>query len=206
MHCLRRRSRTPAGQALRLGVAATLLSLIGCGGTMPVIEEPAEPVVVVMDAETLARQEAAIALLRAGRDAEAEAQFTALAERFPQAPTPRFNLAALHLKAGRHEEAVAQVRAGLPAQPRNAAAYNLLGVGLRHLGRFREAEEAYLRALVVDPDYPRAHYNLAQLYELYLLEFRKAVRHYERYQAQQAAPDPQVAAWIADARRRAEAR
>lgn len=48
-------------------------------------------------------------------------------------------------------------------------------------GRYREAEEEYLRALKVDPTDAESHYNLALLYDEEFHDQRQAAMHYRRY-------------------------
>lgn len=49
--------------------------------------------------------------------------------------------------------------------PTSAPVYNDLGVVNEMMGQFDTAEEAYLRAVSIDPGYGKAYFNLAQLYE-----------------------------------------
>jgi len=60
-------------------------------------------------------------------------------------------------------------------------------------GRFREAEEEYLRALKVDPTDADSHYNLAILYDEELHDQRRAAMHYRRYlKLRPNAPDVDI--------------
>ncbi|MFC1453319.1 tetratricopeptide repeat protein, partial [Verrucomicrobiota bacterium] len=58
--------------------------------------------------------------------------------------------------------------------------YNMAVVYTKE-GKIREAEQEYLRSLLVDPTDPDVHYNLAILYEDELSDPRKAAMHYRRY-------------------------
>ena len=84
----------------------------------------------------------------------------------------------------------------------NVYAYNQYGVFLRKQGDFAKAEKNYKQALVVWPDFPEGHLNLAILYDLYLGKLTLALHHYESYQALQDEPKRQVSGWIIDVRRR----
>lgn len=58
---------------------------------------------------------------------------------------------------------------------------NLQGILAREQGKFVEAETYYQKALIVWPDYPEAHLNIAILFELYRGDFVKAKTHYQAY-------------------------
>lgn len=55
-------------------------------------------------------------------------------------------------------------KAVVRASPHNARASNNLGFAYREAGRDVEAEQAFLRALALDPDYKRARFNLEALW------------------------------------------
>ena len=65
-------------------------------------------------------------------------------------------------------------------------------------GRFRDAEQAYLSSLQIDPSDADVHYNLGILYEDELGEPGKAAVHYRRYlRLAPSAPDAdQVREWL----------
>jgi tetratricopeptide (TPR) repeat protein len=75
--------------------------------------------------------------------------------------------------------------------------YNLALVYARE-GRAREAEQAYLRALQLDPADPDIHYNLGILYDDELKDRTRALMHYRKYlKLSPHAPDQdQVENWI----------
>jgi tetratricopeptide (TPR) repeat protein len=74
----------------------------------------------------------------------------------------------------------------------------------RQQGRFTDAEQAYLRAIELQPDYAPAYYNLAVLYELYIPRPELALQNYERYLqvGGEEGASADVAKWVADLRRR----
>jgi tetratricopeptide (TPR) repeat protein len=75
--------------------------------------------------------------------------------------------------------------------------YNLALVYARE-GRAREAEQAYLRALQLDPSDPDVHYNLGILYDDELKNRSRALMHYRKYlKLSPHAPDKdQVENWV----------
>jgi hypothetical protein len=88
----------------------------------------------------------------------------ALATR-PQDNTAHFNLGNLLLAQGQFEAAIAHYRVAAESArgERRAAIETNLGTALVNLGRFDEAEAAYLDALAADPDSQLAQQNLARL-------------------------------------------
>ncbi|HEX2091303.1 MAG TPA: tetratricopeptide repeat protein [Longimicrobiaceae bacterium] len=70
-----------------------------------------------------------------------------MAEVHPDDPRPRFGLALEYEKAGRWEEAVAELRGYLARTDDEGNAYGRLGHALRELGREEEAREAYRQGI-----------------------------------------------------------
>jgi cellulose synthase operon protein C len=93
--------------------------------------------------------------------------------------------------------------AGPPLPPEaDPAVQNQLGVQQRQAGRFADAQAAYERALVLDPNYADAERNLAILHDLYLDNPTAALPHFERYQLLTQGADTQVTAWVAELKAR----
>jgi tetratricopeptide (TPR) repeat protein len=89
-----------------------------------------------------------------------------------------------------------------PRTPRNIRNYNRDGMTLRQMGEFEAAEQEYLAALEKSADDPITHYNIGILYDLYLGEADRALKHYLRYQELTGQANRQVAGWIVDLQRR----
>ena len=68
------------------------------------------------------------------------------------------------------------IRDAIARNGNNAAAYNQLGIVYRKLGRFKEADEAYTRAVQIDPNYALAYLNLGVLCDLYLQDPQRALK------------------------------
>ena len=64
----------------------------------------------------------------------------------------------------RYEEALAKLERVLAGDEDNADAWNLVGFGLRKLGRYDEAMEGYARALAIDPRHTEAIEYLGELH------------------------------------------
>jgi tetratricopeptide (TPR) repeat protein len=93
-----------------------------------------------------------------GRDAEAFEVFTRLAEQ-EKSGDGRYRFAVALARVGRLSVARAQLEM-IPADTRNAAAWNLLGVILQQLGEHRAAETAMSNAVRLAPDNPYYRENL----------------------------------------------
>ena len=146
--------------------------------------------------------EAAVAALRAGRIAEAQRGFEALAKSHPELAGPHANLGLIHRRAGRSDEAVAALERAAQAGPELAEVHNALGIAYRGAGRFDAARGAYERAIALDARHADAHLNLAILTDLYFGQPAAALPLYERYQQLAAGPDALVGKWIADLKNR----
>ncbi|MCU0952873.1 MAG: tetratricopeptide repeat protein [Burkholderiaceae bacterium] len=160
----------------------------------------AEPVAV--DAATQRAFDAARQSLAAGRVAEAERAFAALAKSHPTLAGPVANLALIHRNAGRLSEAVREFERAIQLSPQRADLFNQLGITQRMAGEFGKAREAYERALALEAGDPVAVLNLGILHDLYLWDAERALALYERY-LQINPQDEQVKRWVSDLRNRA---
>lgn len=75
----------------------------------------------------------------------------------------RHDFARGELENGRPAAAVKALKQALALVPTRASAHNDLGLALKDLGRFDEAERAHCDALALDPTYALAHQNLGEL-------------------------------------------
>jgi Flp pilus assembly protein TadD len=72
-------------------------------------------------------------------------------------------LADIYMRVGDSEDALLAANAGLVKDPTNARLYNAKGMALNDLQRFGEAEEAWEKALQLDPNLRVAQANLEAL-------------------------------------------
>jgi tetratricopeptide (TPR) repeat protein len=107
----------------------------------------------------------------------------------------------LYLHDSRLSDAEAAFKAALKLTPANPVAGDELGIVERKLGKFADAEAAYLSAISAEPNYAPAHLNLGVLYDLYMAEPQKALEQFERYIAI-AGENKQVAGWVVELRKR----
>jgi len=216
----------------RLGFALSLLLVLSACGSAPERLETTEPVSTVTtvnkdsgsralptgippasssqpqaQAEAPIPQEAqmqfdnAIAAMNAGNTGSAEQSFRTLSAAYPTFAGPLLNLAILQTKAGKLEDAQKALNDAIARKP-SAAAYNQLGIVYRRLGRFKEADEAYQRAIQADESYALAYLNLGVLCDLYLQQPQRALEAYERYVALAPSPDAKVNGWITELKTR----
>lgn len=102
------------------------------------------------------------------------------------------------------EHAERLYREVLVIEPGHPVAANDLALIARESGRVEESRALLQRALEQNPEEPRLHYNLAVLYELYLLELPNALEHYRTYNRLTDENDGRVSGWIQDLERRVE--
>lgn len=115
---------------------------------------------------------------------------------------PLVNQGLIYLRQEKWGEALNVLDQALKINPQNPFAWNQRGVAFRAQGKFKDARAAYEKALAIDPQYAKAHFNLGVLADLYLQDLQLALLHYERYQSLQRKPDQAVGTWIADLRNR----
>jgi Flp pilus assembly protein TadD len=205
----------PAGRFLATGAIirqipgiVVLISLLpalllgGCSG------KPAKPVVQVskpaevLDRPVLAPEDettwrTALSLLDRGQIAQARAAFNGLLLRQPRLAGAYVNLAILDELENNLPAAEAHYLKALSLNPANQTALINLALIRQQQGRFREAEVELLKAEAVNGNHPLVHYNLGVLYELYLQDPDRAIKHYRRYVGLGEVPDRQlVERWI----------
>jgi tetratricopeptide (TPR) repeat protein len=77
--------------------------------------------------------------------------------------------------------------------PKSATAHNYLGITESQKGRQQEAEKEILQAIVENPDYADAHFNLAVLFATAQPPAKElAKRHYTKATALGTQPDPSL--------------
>ena len=128
--------------------------------------------------------------------------FKSIATRYPEFSGPVLNQAFILHRQDKPEEALLAAQQALTINDKNPYAHNFMGLLQREQGQFQEARKHLQTALTLDPKYARAHFNLAVLSELYLLDNRSALEHFRSYQNLQRQEDRTVANWIIDLERR----
>jgi len=95
--------------------------------------------------------------------AAASAAYRAIAQRDPANPLVNLRLADALLRAGRSEDAVRYYKKVIAGRPRTADAFVGLATAYADHGRLRDAKQALLDALDVDPANGQVHYDLAEV-------------------------------------------
>jgi len=110
-----------------------------------------------------------------------------------------FQMGTLLAEAKRYPEAADLLSQSIRSWPQSAKAYNNLGEVFRRMKEVKKAEQAYLKALEVNPKYADAHFNIGTFYDTVLRNSQKAALHYKRYlELKPASPEAvQVAQWLA---------
>jgi len=148
-----------------------------------------------------ANYDRALALLQQGDDEAGIALLEAVAEEAPELSAPRIDLGTAYHRAGKLEEAEANLLKAIQLNPEHPMPYNELGIVYRKTGRFAEARASYEKALSIYPGFHYARRNLAVLCDLYLADLNCALDNYLAYM--ETVPDDQEATmWIADLRNR----
>ncbi len=137
----------------------------------------------------------------AGLYDEAIVLFSALTQKYPSNARLYTNLGMLHLQKKELTAAEQALLQAVKIYPYDAIAQNHLGVTLRELGKFHDAEQAYLLAIKYNDRYDDAYLNLGILYDLYLHDLTKAIVYYKKAQSILATPDKLLQQWIVDAER-----
>jgi tetratricopeptide (TPR) repeat protein len=146
--------------------------------------------------------EQALAALKSGDTEQALVLLTQLSQDTPDKPLLFTNLGLAYFQLQQSELAEQAFGQAIARNPKDAVAYNHLGILQRHKGLFQEALVQYQRAIEIDSDYARAHLNLGILFDLYLQDLEKALQQYRKYLDLTNEENAQVAGWIVDIERR----
>lgn len=197
----------------RLAVPALLAALLTACSSGPTPRQVAQakqavaPVValsMVATAKTAGsegadmRFHAALQLMTDRKTAEAQKAFNSLSRDFPALSGPLTDLGILYARGKQRDSAIASFAKAVAANPDNAVALNWCGALYRETGDFQRAEQFYLKALSVKPDYAAAALNLGILYEVSMHRPQEALVQYRRYQQLSGKDDLIVTAWIKD--------
>ena len=163
--------------------------------------------VKVIDEVALNEYQRALTYLDQGKLPEANKLLTSIVKKYPDLAAPLYNLGLISEERNDQEGAENYYFQAVEVDSQYYLAFNNLGVIARSKGEFNEASKYYSKGLKVAPDSPDLHYNLAVLNEIYLHDYTKAIKHYERYLAlvdnsASNGTDKNVKSWIKDLKRR----
>ena len=182
-----------------IGCSITVGAPTGATRSTPATQEPPSP-------ELQARYASLLNRLQAGDDA-AMTDLEQFSMENPELAGPLLNLGLIRVREGDEVAARALLERASTVCSHCGPVWNALGVLDRRQGGFADAEQAYRRAIELEPGYAPAYYNLAVLYELYIPRPDLALENYERFlQIGGTAGEGQdVENWAADLRRRVSA-
>lgn len=144
------------------------------------------------------RFQQALALMKARKVEQAQAELLKLSRDYPNFSGPLTDLGILYAQGRQQELAVASLTRAVALNPNNEVAHNWLGTLHRENGEFGKAERAYASAIRVKPAYAQAHLNLAILYDVALHRPQQALDGYREYQRLSGDDSLIVEAWIRD--------
>jgi len=186
-----------------LSVAIIALLLTACAGNAKKqVSANVESEQIEIPAEAAQQFSLAVKTMGEGKAQEAEAQFVALTQTYPQLSGPFANLGVIYAQKKEWEKAEGALQTAVQKNKKNAKAFNQLGLVYRQQGQFKKAEQAYLDAIAVDAQFADAYLNMGILADIYLGDMARAVKYYEKYQTLLGEPDRRVAGWLVDINRR----
>lgn len=107
-----------------------------------------------------------------------------------------YNLAMTYRQSRQYGKSVNGYKKLLKLYPEDKAAWLELGLAYRQQGQFTPALKAYQKALKIDSEYAEVQFNLGILYDIYLKQPAKALKHYKAYQQVADSESAEVAVWI----------
>ena len=153
-------------------------------------------------AAAVAQYRQALVAMQAEDWSTAKRTLTELVTNHPDLSGPHVNLGIVAWRQNKLDDAESEFKQAIKVNALNNDAYNQLGLLQREQGRFKDAEQTYLKALQVWPHAPVTLRNLGILYDLYMGKLNEALAKYELALKVLPEPDVQLQGWIIDLRRR----
>jgi Flp pilus assembly protein TadD len=119
--------------------------------------------VVAFDPQEQHPLDAILAMLNAGRIAEAVPLLEALAKVAPENVEALYNLGIAYSELGQFDEAVIRLKRAVQLQPDHSRAWTGIGVAYQRMGKHESAMEALQHAVQADPSDGYGHRNLAAM-------------------------------------------
>ncbi|UZE97806.1 tetratricopeptide repeat protein [Alkalimarinus alittae] len=163
----------------------------------------------VIDTITLQSYQQAIDLIEHGKLADADKLLIKVADKYPDLAAPLYNLGVIAENQKDIDSAVEYYNRAIAADKKYYLAYNNLGIISRSKGDFDQALSYYKLGLKAAPYNAELNYNMAVLNEIYLHDYKAAIKYYEQYLASfddnsVSEPDKNVVSWIKDLKRRSK--
>ncbi len=144
----------------------------------------------------------AVTVMQAGEDEKAISLFSEMIANYPGLAGPYANLGLLYQRQSLTKEAAAAFDRAIQLRPDSAKIYNSAAIFYRSVGRFKDAESAYLQAIDKAAGYTDPVLNLAILYDLYLQQPVTAIKYYQHYLSMSEVNKEQVMLWLTGLKQR----
>ena len=158
--------------------------------------EQAQQRLANVPSSVLTQYQDALALMKQQQFDQADALFDQVLLAQPTLSGALVNKALIAINKNDFELADNQLTQAIAANDKNPYAYQLKAQVARQQGRFEQAEQDYLTALSIWPNYPEAQVNLAILLELYRGKLLDSRRYYQSYLLLKP-DDVQAQRWLA---------
>lgn len=126
----------------------------------------------------------------------AEAKLQAILAKFPNQSGALANLGLVYSETGRLEQAEEALKKSIKFNNNNAQVYLRLASVYKKQGNLIDALKAYKKSIEIDTNNAKAHYNIAILYDLYLQDEPKAIKHLKKYMDLSGKQDADTVAWL----------
>lgn len=177
-------------------IALVVAFLSGCAQEAVKVTVKPEPPVVQLSEPDKRVYNKALWDIKEKRFSKALVILNNLIKKYPDASGPLANMGVIFSKTNKEDEAEKYFLMALAKNKKLVQARNYLAVLYRKKGKFTEARDMLNAAIVIDPYYANAYYNLGVLYELYLQKPEKALENYQLYLDLKKGGDKQVALWV----------
>jgi tetratricopeptide (TPR) repeat protein len=185
------------------GILFSLLLLLpACGGKVkPTTEAEQKTQVTVKQARDLSENEKieyqqAIEALKTNNLPNAEKLLKKLSDKLGASTSISSNLALTYYKQQRYDLAETQINNALAVNEAHAETQNIAGLIAIEMKKHQAAESYFKRALVLNPDFANAHYNIALLYDIYFQDIPNAYNHYKKYLSLVGDSDKETKEWV----------
>lgn len=136
---------------------------------------------VIVPEKVLANYQQALSLMKGKKWQQAHAMFDQVIVQQPNLSGSYVNKAIIAKQTGELEQAQKLLTTAISINKLNLYAHHLQGQIYRLQGEFGKAEESYLAAIAIWPDFAEAHVSMAVLLELYRGRLIDAHNYYRSY-------------------------
>lgn len=185
----------------KLFVLGLFLIIAGCSSQPELPEQPNVPINPEKELKSTTASEIksykeAITYMRNNKLEKAKSLLVDFIDDRPSLAGPWANLGLIYIKQNQLDKAETAINKSLQRNPKQVQALNLLAYLESKKGNFLKSEKLYLNAVKLNSNYALAHYNLALLYDIYLQNIPKAVKHYKYYLKLTGYKDKKTADWL----------